>query len=139
MFCVIGTEDETGGDGAGEVSTGIESESVVRSRRVVVTRRLLLTEGPSIVILWPTRARIGIASYWRRHSMGVYFVPKVYYSSITPHLPHVADSCFPVLDQYSGHPLSAVIQATGHQLVSVCSSLVEEEEKNQLKGILMTS
>ena len=45
MFCVVGTEEETGGDGAGEVSTGVESESVVRRRRAVVTRRLVPLAG----------------------------------------------------------------------------------------------
>ena len=35
VFGIIGTEEETGGDGAGEVSTGVESESVVRRRRLV--------------------------------------------------------------------------------------------------------
>ena len=45
---------------------------------------------------------------------------------------------FPVLDQYSGDPSSSVIRATGHQLVSLCRSVVEEE-KNQLLGPLMTS
>ena len=47
VFRIIGTEEETGGDGAGEVSTGVESESVVRRRRAVVTRRLVpLVGGP---------------------------------------------------------------------------------------------
>ena len=47
VFCIIGTEEETGGDGAGEVSTGVESESVVRRRRIAVTRRLVpLAGGP---------------------------------------------------------------------------------------------
>ena len=47
VFCIVGTEEETGGDGAGEVSTGVESESVVRRRRAVVTRRLVpLAGGP---------------------------------------------------------------------------------------------
>ena len=46
-FCISGTEEATGGDGAGEVSTGLESESVVRRRRAVVTRRLVpLAGGP---------------------------------------------------------------------------------------------
>ena len=40
VSCIVGTEDETGGDGAGEMSTGVESESVVRRRRAVFTRRL---------------------------------------------------------------------------------------------------
>ena len=63
VFCIAGTEEETGGDGAGEVSTGVESESVVRRRRAVVTRRLVpLAGGPSIVFLRPTQARIGVAS-----------------------------------------------------------------------------
>ncbi len=47
VFCILGTEEETGGDGAEEVSTGVESESVVRRRRAVVTRRLVpLAGGP---------------------------------------------------------------------------------------------
>ena len=41
VFCLVDTKEETGGDGAGEVSTGVESESVVRRRRAVVTRRLI--------------------------------------------------------------------------------------------------
>ena len=47
VFCIIDTEEETGGDRAGEVSTGVESKSVVRKRRAVVTRRLVpLAGGP---------------------------------------------------------------------------------------------
>ena len=46
-FCILGTEEETGGDGAGEVSTGVESESLVRKRRAVVTRQVVpLAGGP---------------------------------------------------------------------------------------------
>ena len=56
VFCIVSTEEETGGDGAGEVSTGVESESVVRRRRAVVTSRLVaLAGGPSIVFLRPTQ------------------------------------------------------------------------------------
>ena len=129
VFCIVGTEEETGGDGAGEVSTGVESESVVRRRRAVVTRRLVpLGGGPSFVFLRPTQARVGVDSFWRRRSMRVYFVPNWYFSSIAPHLLHVCDSNFPVLDQYSGDPLSSFIRATGHQLVSLCRSVVEEEK-----------
>ena len=51
-FCIVGTEEETGGEGAGEVSTGVESESVVRRRRAVVTRRLIpLAGGPQHCLL----------------------------------------------------------------------------------------
>ena len=46
-FCILGTEEAIGGDGAGEVSTGLESEGVVRKRRAVVTRQLVpLAGGP---------------------------------------------------------------------------------------------
>ena len=63
LFCIVGTEEETGGDGAREVSTGVESESVVRRRRAVVTRRLVpLAGGPSNVFLRPTQARVGVVS-----------------------------------------------------------------------------
>ena len=47
VFCIVGTEEETGGDGAGDVHTGVENESVVRRRRAVVTRRQVpLARGP---------------------------------------------------------------------------------------------
>ena len=69
--------------------------------------------------------------------MRLYLVPNEYYSSITPRLPQVCNSYFPVLDQYSGDPSSPLIRAAGHQLVSFCRSVVEE--KNQLLGPLMTS
>ena len=47
VFCIVGTEEETGVDGTGEVPTGVESESVVRRRRAVVTRQLVpLPGGP---------------------------------------------------------------------------------------------
>ena len=45
VLCIVGTEEETGGDGTGEVSTAVESESVVRRRRAVVTRRLVPLAG----------------------------------------------------------------------------------------------
>ena len=87
LFCVVGTEEETGGDGAMEVSTGVESESVVRRRRAVVTRRLVpLAGGPSIVFLRPIQAKLVVDNFWRRRSMRVYFVSNEYYSSNTPRL-----------------------------------------------------
>ena len=45
VFCIVGTEEETGGDGAGEVSAGVESDCVLRRRRAVVTRRLVPLAG----------------------------------------------------------------------------------------------
>ena len=42
---VVGTEEDTGVDGAGKVSTGAESESVVRRRREFNTRRLVQITG----------------------------------------------------------------------------------------------
>ena len=45
VFCIVGTEEETGGDGAEEVSTGVESDSVVRRRRAVVNRKLVPLAG----------------------------------------------------------------------------------------------
>ena len=93
VFCIVGTEEESGGDGAGEVSTGVESEGVVRKRRAVVIRRLVpLAGGHSIVFLRPTQAKLGVNSYWGRRSMRVYFALNEYYSSITPRLLHVCDS-----------------------------------------------
>ena len=79
VFCIVGTEEETGGDGAGEVSTDVESESVVRRRRAVVTKRLVpLAGGPSIVFLRPNQARVQVDSYWRRRSMRIYYVLNEY-------------------------------------------------------------
>ena len=139
VFCVLGTEEGTGGDEAGEVSAGVESENVVLRRRAVVNKRLVpLAGGPSIFLLRPTRASVVVDSCWRRHSMRVYFVPKEYYSDVTPRLLHVCDSYSPVLDQYSGDPSFSLMQATGHQLVSLCCSVVGEKE-SQLLGPLLTS
>ena len=70
--------------------------------------------------------------------MRVYFVSPEYFFSITPRLLHVCNPYFPVLDQYTGDPSSSLIRATGHQLVFLSHSVVEEE-KNQLLGPLMTS
>ena len=139
VFCIVGTEEETGGDGAGEVSTGVESESVVRKRRAVVTRRLVpLAGGPSIVLLRPTQAKLRVDNFWRRRLMKVSFVQMSNYSSVTSPFLHVCDSFLLVLDQYTADFSSSFIQATGHQLVSLCRS-VEEEDKNQLLGPIMTS
>ena len=43
----MGTEEETGGDGAREVSTGVEKENLVRRKRAVVTRPQVLLDGGS--------------------------------------------------------------------------------------------
>ena len=56
VFCIVGTEEGTGGDGARELSTGVDRESVVRRRRTDVIRRLVpLAGGHSIVFLRPTQ------------------------------------------------------------------------------------
>ena len=124
MFCVVDTEEETEGDGAGAVSCGVESENVVRRRRAVVTRRLTPLAGdPSIVLLRPTQAILGVDSCWRRRSMRVNFVLNDNFSIITLRLFHVCDSFFPALGQFSGDPSSSLIQATGHQLVSLSRSV----------------
>ena len=70
--------------------------------------------------------------------MRVHFVSNECSSSFTPRLLHVCNPYFPVLDQYTGDPSSSMIRATGHQLVSLSRSVVEEE-KNQLLGPLMIS
>ena len=93
-------------------------------------------KGPSIVFLWPAQAKVRIASYWTKHSKREYFLSNQYSSSFTPRLLHVADSCFPVFDPSSGDPTSAVIQATRQQLVSLCRSVVEEEENQPLCPLL---
>ena len=59
VLCIVGTEEETGGDGAGEVSTGVASENVVRRRRAVVTRRLVpLAGGPQHYLLAADSSKI---------------------------------------------------------------------------------
>ena len=93
---------------------------------------------PSIFVLGPSQAKVGDANPWRRRSLRVYLVPHEHYSSITPPLLHVLVSNFPVRDQYSGDPFSAAIQATEHQVLSLCRSLADEE-KSQLLGPLITS
>ena len=106
--CVVGTKEKTGGEGAEEVSSGVESVSVLLRRQAVVTRRLVALAGdPSIVFLRPNQAKLGIDGCRRKHLMRVYFSSNECYSSITPRLLHVCDSNFPALDQYSGDPSSS--------------------------------
>ena len=140
VFCTVGTEEETGGYEAGEVSTGVESDRVwcAGDGQLLLEDSCHSLGGPSIVFLQPTRARLGVDSYWRKRSMRVYVVPNRYYSSITHRSIHVCDSYFAVLDQYSGDPSSSLIQATRHQLLSLCRYVVEEE-RNQLLDPLITS
>ena len=66
------------------------------------------------------------------------FCSNEYSPGFTPDILHVADFYFPVLDQNPGFPSYAVIQATGHQLVSLSRSVVVEE-KGTLLGPLKTS
>ena len=67
--------------------------------------------------------------------MRVYSVPKEYFSCFTNRLLHVFNSDGPASDQYSRDPSSSLIQATGHQLVSLCSSMNEGGEKSALESI----
>ena len=91
----------------------------------------------SVASLRPTQAR-GVVTFWRKYWMKVEFVPNEYFSSNTTHLFHVADSFFRILDQYSGDPSPALIQAKERQLVSLCRSVVVEE-KGQLLDPLKAS
>ena len=138
MSCIAGTEEETGGDGAGEVSTGVESESVVRKRRAVVTRRLIPLAGMPQYCLPAANSSQTRSQLLEKAFDGGIFCSNEYYSSITPRLLHVRDSILLVLDQYTGDLSSSFIHGTRHQLVSLCCSLVEEE-KDQLLGPIMTS
>ena len=56
MFCVIGTEEETGADGAGEVSTGVERENLVRRRLAPAAG------GPRLILLRLTKCTVGVAN-----------------------------------------------------------------------------
>ena len=138
-FCVIGNEEETGGD------VQEKCPLACRERTWCAGDKLLLPDDwyhllgrRSIVFLLLTRVRIEVANYWRRRSMSVYFVSDEYCSSMASRVLHVAYSNFPILDQYHSYPSSTVFQAIGHQLVSLYNSVVQEEE-NRLLGPLMTS
>ena len=97
-FCILGTEKETGGDGAGEVSTGVESESVVRRRRAVVTRQLVpLAGGPQhclpVADSSQNRSRQLLEKAFDEVIPCLKWVAFQYYSSFTPCLYSIF-SCF---------------------------------------------
>ena len=60
MFGSVGADEETGGDGAGDVSTVLESESKVCRRRLVVTKRLVVLGGESqhcLLVVFSSKSR----------------------------------------------------------------------------------
>ena len=111
----VGTEEETSGDGTTEVTTGMKSENQVRRIRAVVTKRLVPLAGGSKHCLL-----VADSSHSRSLELSEEAVDEVILCSTMffcsrAHLLHVADSHFPVTDQYSGDS-SAVSQATRQQL-----------------------
>ena len=141
IFCLFSGDAETipGVSGKEGVSTGVETDGQLRGRHIVVTRSLVpLAGGPQHEVSEAVHSRgrssklseqafdDGNVCAQMRNLLVLFHVSSKF-------LPH-----FCPLDQFVTDPAATVIHATGHQMVSLCR-FVCEEEKAQLLSPLMNS
>ena len=135
ISCLFPSDAETilGLSGNEDVPTGMETDRQLKGRHTVVTRSLVpLAEGPqhdvpeavhsrgrSRELLEQAIADGNICAQMR--NLLVFF--------------HVGSEFLPyfcLLDQFVADPAATVIRATGHQMVSLCRSIFEEEKAKLL-------
>ena len=128
-----------GVSGNEDVLTCVETDGQLRGRHIVVTRSLVpLAAGSQHDVPEVVHSR-GRSRELLEQAFGdgSICVPMrnllVMFHVDSKFLPHL---CF--LDQFFTHPAATVIRATGHQMVSLCRSVCEEE-KAQLLSPLMNS
>ena len=141
ILCLFAGDAETisGVSGNEDVSNGVETDKQMRGRHIIVTRSLVPLAGGSqhdVPEAVHSRGRSrelleqafddGIICAQRGILVVLFHVGFKF-------LPH-----FCLLDQFVTDPAATVIRATGHQMVSLCRS-VSEEEKAQLLSPLMNS
>ena len=141
ISCLVPGDAETipGVSGIEGVSAGMEIDGWLRGRHIVVTRSLvLLAGGPSMMSLRLSTVEVRAGSCWSRHLMTgnicVQMRKLLVLFQFDSKYYHI--SC--LLDQFVTDPAAIVIRATGHQMVSLCRSVCEEE-KAQLLSPLMNS
>ena len=125
--------------GTEEVSTGVETDGQLRGRHIVVTRSLVpLAGGPQHDVPEAVRSRGRSRELLERaFDDGNSCALNEEFTSIVPNW-RQAFTILLFADQFGTDPAATVIRATGHQLVSLCRSVCEEE-KAQLLCPLMNS
>ena len=123
-----------GMSGTEEVSTGVETDGQLRGRHIVVTRSLVpLAGGPQHDVPEAVHSRKRSRELLERaFDDGNSCALNEEFTSIVPSWLQV----FTIVDQFVADPAATVIHATGHQLVSLCRSVCEEEKAQWLPPLM---
>ena len=140
LFVLGDAETIPGVSGTEEVSTGVETDGQLRGRHIVVTRSLVpLAGGRQHDVPEAVHSRSRSRELLERaFDDGNSCALNEEFTSIVPSWLQVLTIFIWFADQFGTDPTATVIRATGHQLVSLCRSLCEEE-KAQLLSPLMNS
>ena len=126
-----------GVSGNEDVSTGVETDGQLRGRHIVVTRSLVpLAVGSQHDVPEAVHSRgwsrevleqafdDGNICVQMRNLLVLFHVDPIFYHN----------SC--LLDQFVIDPAGSVIRDTGHQMVSLCCSVCEEEKAKLLSPLM---
>ena len=124
--------------GTEEVSTGVETDGLLRGRHIVVTRSLVpLAGGPQHDVPEAVHSRDRSRELLERaFDDGNSCVLNEEFTSIVPSWLQVFTISVSFADQFGTDPAATVIRATGHQLVSLCRSVCEEEKAQWLPPLM---
>ena len=124
--------------GTEEVSTGVETDGQLRGRHIVVTRKLVpLAGGPQHDVPEAVHSRKRSRELLERaFDDGNSCALPEEFTSIVPSWLQVFTIFNCVVDQFVADPAATVIHATGHQLVSLCRSVCEEEKAQWLPPLM---
>ena len=137
-LCASDAETILGISGNEDVSTGVETDGQLKGRHIIVTRSLVPLAVPQHDVpeafLSRCRSRQLLEQAFDAGNICVKVMKLLVLflvdSKFLPHLCH--------LDQFVTNPAATVIRVAGHQMVSLCRSVCEEE-KAQLLSPLMNS
>ena len=135
ISCLVTGEAETipGVFGHEDVSTGVEVDGQLRGRHIVVTKSLALLPGRpqhdvSEVVHSRGRSQELLEQAFVDGNICVQLrILLVLLHDDSKSLPHLR-----LLDKFVTDPATTVIRATGHQMVSLCRSVCEEEKAQRL-------
>ena len=139
-FILGDAETIPGVSGTEEVSTGVETDGQLRVRHIVVTRSLVpLAGGPQHDVPEAVHSRGRSRELLERaFDDGNSCALNEEFTSIFPNWRQVFTIFIWFADQFGTDPAATVIRATGHQMVSLCRAVCEEE-RAQLLSPLMNS
>ena len=140
IFPLGDAETIPGVSGTEEVSTGVETDGQLRGRHIVVKRSLVVLAGGSqhdVPEAVHSRGR-SRELLERAFDDGNSCALNEEFTSIVPNWRQVFTIFIWFADQFGTDPAATVIRATGHQMVSLCRAVCEEE-RAQLLSPLMNS